>query len=213
MAPDNSSRPMLPRMSLVARTAAATAALIALLVTLIGGAVTPGHSHGANYISELGARGATYGEMVSVAGFLPIGLTSLLALLASARLDANRGFKASILWMLTLPLAYIVAAFARCTAGCAGMDGAQAIHNIAGMAEYFGGAVALGAAGLAFFRAGHGVPGTAFLLLAVIVLACLHAIGQPYFEFRGAAQRVAEVVLFGFLLFLAWRRPPDRSTE
>lgn len=193
--------------ALVARTAATITALLALLVTIIGGAVTSGHSHCANYISELGARGATYGEVVSIAGFLPIGLASLLALLASARLDANLGLKTSILWMLTLPLAYIVAAFARCTAGCAGMDGAQAIHNVAGMAEYLGGAVALGAAGTALFRAGRSASGTIFWILGGVVLVCLYAIGQPHFELRGAAQRVAEVILFGFVLFVAWHRP------
>ena len=76
-----------PVSTLIARSFSATAALLALLVTVVGGAIAPGHSHAANYISELGARGAAHGEVVSLAGFLPIGLASFVALVASARLE------------------------------------------------------------------------------------------------------------------------------
>lgn len=200
-------------MTIVARIAGTLAAMLALLVAVIGGAITPGHSHAANYISELGARGAPYGEVVSVAGFLPIGLASLISLLASARLEANRVLLASVLWMLTVPLAYIVAAFARCGPGCAGMDAAQAAHNVAGMAEYLGGAIALGAAGAALARVGRGLAGAVCWILCAIVFICLYGIGQPLAEYRGAAQRAAECVLFGFILYLAWRQPLAAGSE
>jgi hypothetical protein len=104
-------------MTFGARAAGTLAAALALLVSVIGGAMTPGHSHAAGYISELGARGAPYGEVVSIIGFLPIGLASLIALVASTRLEANRKLQASALWMLTVPVACIVAAFARCAPG------------------------------------------------------------------------------------------------
>ena len=199
---------------LIARLFSATAALLALLVTVVGGATVPGHSHAAAYISELGARGTAHGEVVSLAGFLPIGLASLVALVASARLETNRQLKVSIAWMLVLPLAYITAAFARCTERCAGMDGAQAIHNMAGMAEYMGGAIALAVAGSTLSRSGRRSLSTVFWLLSAGVLICLWCIGQPQFEFRGAAQRLAETALFGFLLFFAWHgRRPNKSLE
>ena len=200
--------------TLIARVFSTAAALLALLVTLVGGAIAPGHSHVASYISELGARGATHGELVSLAGFLPIGVASLVALIASARLETNRQLKASIAWMLVLPLAYITAAFARCTERCAAMDGVQAIHNMAGMAEYLGGAIALSVAGSALSRSGHRSLSSVFWILSAGVFICLWCIGRPEFEFRGAAQRLAEVILFGFLLFFAWHgRPPDKSLE
>lgn len=197
--------------SLIARWAATVSALLALLVTVIGVAVTPGHSHSANYISELGARGEAYGELVSLGGFLPIGITALVALVASLRLEGNRMLRASILWMLTLPLAYITAAFAWCAPGCAGLDAQQALHNLAGMGEYLGGTVALGVAGFALFRSGSRALGLAFWALAVVVFVCLYAIGSPLLATRGASQRVAEVVLFGFLLYIAWRVPCNEN--
>jgi hypothetical membrane protein len=201
----------------VARVAGTLAAILAVLVSVIGGLITPGHSHTANYISELGARGAPYGEQVSVAGFLPIGLASLIALVASARLEANRRLQASVVWMLTVPIAYIVAAFARCGPGCAGIDASQAAHNLAGVAEYLGGAIALGTAGVALVRVGRGVAGAVCWVLCGIVLVCLYGIGLPLSEYRGAAQRVAEIVLFGFILYLAWHQPQvariDRKHE
>ena len=198
---------------LIARVSSAVAAFLALLVTVIAGAIEPGHSHAANYISELGARGAAYGEWVSLAGFLPIGIASLIALVASARLEANRQLKASIAWMWVLPIAYITAAFARCSEHCAGMDGAQAIHNLAGMAEYLGGSVALAIAGATFSRSGRGWLATVFWLSSACVFICLWCIGQPLFELRGAAQRLAETVLFGSLLFFAWHgwRPHNKK--
>jgi hypothetical protein len=91
------------------------------------------------------------------------------------------------------------------------MDGAQAIHNLAGMAEYLGGALALCLAGSAFSRAGRGPLSTTFWLAGAGVFFCLLCIAQPQFEFRGAAQRVAETLLFGFLVFLAWR--PSNSIQ
>lgn len=200
-----------PVSSLVARSAATAAALIAFLVTVVGGAATPHYTHGTNYISELGARGEIHGELVSLGGFLPVGLAALLALAMSLRLEANRAFKAAIFWMLTLPLAYITAAFARCAPGCAGLDGAQAIHNMAGMAEYLGGTIALAVAGSAMIKSRRLGLGAVLWLLAIVVFICLNALASPQFALRGAAQRLAEVVLFGFLLFLAWHPAQRRS--
>ena len=116
--------------------------------------------------------------------------------------------------MLVLPLAYITAAFARCAERCAGMDGAQAIHNMAGMAEYLGGAIALSVAASKLWRSGRRSLSTVFWMLSAGVLICLWCIGQPQFEFRGAAQRLAETALFGFLLYFAWHgRRPNKSLE
>lgn len=193
-----------PVRMLIARSFSVIAALLALVVTVLGAAAEPGHSHAANYISELGARGAANGEIVSLVGFLPIGIASLVALIASARLEANRQLRASIGWMMVLPLAYITAAFARCTDRCAGMDGAQFLHNLAGMAEYLGGAIALAIAGAVLWRDGRKPLSTALWLSSAGLFIFLGYLGQPLFEFRGGAQRLAETALFGFLLFLAW---------
>jgi Na+/phosphate symporter len=112
--------------------------------------------------------------------------------------------------MFVLPLSYITAAFARCTAGCAGLDGAQALHNLAGVAEYLGGTIALAIAGSAFLRQRRVVLAVGLWVAAIGVLLCFLAMTAPqYFEYRGAAQRLAETALFAFLVFLAWHPKPQ----
>lgn len=60
----------------------------AVLVIVTGTAITPGYSHIRNYISELGASGAAYGELVSWIGFLPVGV--LLAIFLVVALPVVR---------------------------------------------------------------------------------------------------------------------------
>jgi hypothetical protein len=55
---------------------------VVLLLTVVGGALTPGSSHLSMYISELGARGAPLEWPVRIAGFLPAGLLMLGVYLA-----------------------------------------------------------------------------------------------------------------------------------
>ena len=191
----------------IAKWSSAVAAGLALLVPLVGGAIAPGYSQAANYISELGERGTTLGDFVSYAGFLPVGLAALLALICSFRLEANRYLRSSIVWMFTLPISYLTAAFARCTAGCAGLDGAQALHNLAGVAEYLGGSIALAIAGSVLLGQRRIALGAAWWIAGIGVLVCFLAMLAPqYYEHRGSIQRLAEAALFGFLLFLVWQR-------
>ena len=95
----------------VAVAAAVAATVWAAVVTLVGAAVTPGYSHVAHYISELGANGAPAGLWVSRAGFLPIGVTAFAALIASG--GGRPVLRAARFCLMALPLAYLVAAFAR----------------------------------------------------------------------------------------------------
>ena len=60
------------------------------------------------------------------------------------------------------------------------------------MAEYLGGAIALAIAGAALWRSGRKPLSTALWLSSAGVLILLGYLGQPLFEFRGAAQRLAE---------------------
>ncbi|MET0291595.1 MAG: DUF998 domain-containing protein [Steroidobacteraceae bacterium] len=182
----------------VAVAAAVAATVWAAVVTLVGAAVTPGYSHVAHYISELGANGAPAGLWVSRAGFLPIGVTAFAALIASG--GGRPVLRAARFCLMALPLAYLVAAFARCDAGCAGMSATQALHNFFGLLEYLGGAVALICAAVFCVSDRRRGTGVILLVLAGTVLCCLGAFGTPV---QGAAQRLAEAILFGFLVFLA----------
>jgi hypothetical membrane protein len=198
---------------LVARWCAIVAAALTLIVTVAGAAVTPGYSHLTHYISELGQRGTTVGALVSYGGFLPIGVAALAALVLGLGMRSiESSLRSSAKWLLTLPAAYLVAAFARCTAGCAGVDLAQALHNLFGLAEYLGGAVALIVAGVASLARRRFGRGLLLLVLSLVVLACLSNMFSPGSSYHGACQRVAEAILFGFLIFLVWRAAPNGTT-
>lgn len=189
---------------MAARGCAIAAAALTLLVTLVAGAISPGYSHAANYISELGVRGTTLGAWVSYAGFLPIGLLALSALILGLHGRAiEPALRGAAWWLMWLPVAYIVAAFARCAEGCAGVDAEQALHNLAGLGEYLGGGTALVIAGIASLARRKFLRGLGLLMLGLVVFCCLLAMFSPAMGgLHGAAQRVAEVILFGFLLFL-----------
>ncbi len=188
----------------VARVAAIGAALWALAVVVIGGALTPGYSHVANYISELGATGSAVGAAVSYGGFLPVGLLSLTALVATlGRCEHPVALRSAHGWLVSVPIAYLASAFARCDTACAGVSSAQALHNLFGVAGYVGGAVALFVAALAYFRAHRAPAGLLLVGLGVAVLLALLTFGEPSTaHVHGATQRGAEVILFGFLLFV-----------
>lgn len=191
---------------LAARWCAMVAAALTLIVTVAGAAATPGYSHLAHYISELGQRGTTVGALVSYVGFLGIGVAALAALVLGLRMRTiEPSLRSSAKWLLTLPAAYIVAAFARCTAGCAGVDLAQTLHNLFGLGEYLGGAVALIVAGVASLARRRFLRGLLLLVLSLVVLGCISNMFNPGSSYHGASQRIAEAVLFGFLVFLVWR--------
>lgn len=181
------------------------AAALTFIVTVAGGAATPGYSHKAQYISELGERGTTIGALVSYGGFLAIGIAALAALVLGLGMRTiEPSLRSSARWLLVLPAAYIVAAFARCTAACAGLDMAQVLHNLFGLAEYLGGAVALIVAGVASLARRRFLRGLLLLLLSLVVLACVTGMFSPVSGWHGASQRIAETILFGYLVFLVW---------
>jgi hypothetical membrane protein len=49
-------------------------ALWLLGMVVLGGATYPGYDHLAQFISELGATGAPFGDVVSYLGFFPVGV-------------------------------------------------------------------------------------------------------------------------------------------
>ncbi len=179
-------------------------------VTVIGGAVVPEHSHASNYISELGADGATYGKLFSFAGFLPIGLLALGYLAADARfIVVGRAAKLGFALMLFIPAAYIAAAFAPCDLGCPAVgSGRQAIHNFFGVSEYLGGGIGLIIIGRAVrIVRWHEKLSIPLMLAGVIVLVAFQLMVRPELsEWRGLYQRIAETALFGSLLLMGWAR-------
>lgn len=178
------------------------AVALALATPLVGGALRPGYSHVAQYISELGEVGAPNGALVSALGFAPTGIAVLLFLaLAAPSLPRARGTALGLACFAGAGVAYFVSALAPCDAGCpsaGAITTRQAIHNAFGVYEYagaFAGLLLLGAAfrrsktwrgsaRVSFFCAG--LVGAGFAVMAMPSLATV----------RGVAQRVAELGVF-----------------
>jgi hypothetical protein len=113
-------------------------ALVTLL-TVLGGAVSPGYSHVSQFISELGASGAPHETMVRFAGFLPAGLLlCVFAVAAGLCLPRSRSARLGFLGLFIYALGYVAAAFFPCDAGCrpAQPSVSQLVHNLAGLAGY-----------------------------------------------------------------------------
>ena len=151
----------------------------------------PGYSHIRHTISELGEFGAPERRLVSLRGFLPVGVLLLLVAYLLRPLHQPEGMLA-----LCIAIGYLVAAAFPCDPGSP-LSGSfrQAVHNLGGAVEYAGGAIALMRLSETF--------GQPFRLAGIIVGAAI--IGLSFSgAMRGIIQRVAEVCLFGGLAFAVW---------
>ncbi|HVH07348.1 MAG TPA: DUF998 domain-containing protein [Myxococcota bacterium] len=184
------------------------AALLALAVTVLGDLARPGYDAATQYISELGELGAAHGPLVSLGGFLPIGVLVLAFLaLAAPELAPTRGTKAALAGIGCVGVAYVVAAFARCEPGCPA-DGPprQLLHNAFGLLEYLGGGLGLALLGVSF-RArpewrSFVVP---TLVAAAVVLVPFAVPGLADAIGRGFLQRLMDGALFAWIAAAAWR--------
>lgn len=210
------SRPR-PSSSLLVHGAAASA-LVIVLLTVVGGALTPGYSQLSMYISELGARGAPLEWPVRIAGFLPAGLL-MLAFCLHAWHTLPRSWRVTLclLGLGLYTLGYLVAVVFPCDLGCRPAEPSlsQVIHNVAGLLGYlFAPLLLLGMAREArrWQGAGHLVlPGYAAALLAFVGLLTL----TPDSPLAGLSQRAIEAsVLLWFTLLGAYlaRQPVSATT-
>ncbi len=191
---------------------AAASALVTLLATLLGGALTPGYSHLAMYISELGARGAPLEWPMRLGGFLPAGLLMLSFCLAAwRRLPRRWPVTLSLLGLVLYALGYLIAVVFPCDLGCRPAEPSlsQAIHNAGGLLGYLFAPLilllmALQARGWRHAR--HLVlSGYAAALLALGGLLTL----APESPFVGLSQRAIEAAILLWFTLLGrylWRR-------
>ncbi|PCJ27521.1 MAG: hypothetical protein COA96_03205 [SAR86 cluster bacterium] len=180
----------------------------ALVVPLIGGSLVQDYSHVQSYISELGAVGTEWGKVVSLGGFLPIGLLVITFLVVNAPLVNPIGYsKIGYYLLLFVGASYIGAAFAPCDIGCPAEGSLrQNIHNLLGIFEYLIGGVGLLMFSMGFRKrtkstfsctvlAGLGILTiVSFFLMASVELS----------SFRGLFQRIAELCLFTSFIILGW---------
>lgn len=180
---------------------------LAYLGMLFGGALLkPGYSHLAQYISELGASGSAHARLISVAGFVPVGLIAAWLLVATARLAPVGGASRFGYWLLLCePLAWIGSALAPCDLGCPpGGSISQQLHTLLGVFTY--GGTALGLLLLATaprLRSGFRL---LWIALAAAWLLLFVLMATPELApWRGLLQRLAEWLVYGALCVAAWR--------
>jgi len=197
---------------------AAGSALVTLLATLLGGALTPGYSHLSMYISELGARGAPLEWPLRLAGFLPAGLLMLAFCVAAWRALPHRWPVAvSLLGLVLYALGYLIAVVFPCDLGCRPAEPSlsQVIHNAGGLLGYLLAPLILllmARQARAWREARHLVwSGHAAAALALCGLLTL----APESPLVGLSQRAIEaaILLWFTLLGLYLRRVPNAVSE
>jgi hypothetical protein len=186
-------------------------ASLLVLMTVAGAAAWPGYSHVSQYISELGATGAPHGRLVSLGGFLPVGvLLTTFAVLAA--LIPPRGVLKTLgsIGLFLFALGYLGAAVFPCDFGCRPEtpSGSQMLHMAFGLAGYILAPLTLAVLAIAS-RKWPGAKG-----LFPLGLVCAVVAGIAFFSmadpFAGLFQRVLEgsvllwIVAFAFTL----RRAP-----
>lgn len=178
---------------------------------VVFGALTPGYSAIANYISELGAVGAPYAAAVNLGTFLPAGVLFVLTCVALTRhTPPTRASRAALMLIALFGLSWVVAAFAPCDAGCP-VEGSprQAVHNLAGLIGYVGGGVGL--LNMAGILRTAGAPTSRVTWTAacgVLLIAGVFVMSAPEFApIRGLLQRIMELSTAAWILAAAWSRP------
>ncbi len=209
-------------MTLPARPLATTALVVAHLPPVVFGALTPGYSAVSQFISELGAIGAPYGEVVSLGTFLPAGVLFVLTCLAlTSRVPPTRAVRLGLALVSLIGISWIVAAFAPCDAGCpAEGSPRQALHNLSGLLAYSGGGIGFLVVAAALRKAGATATRVALTAgCGVVLLVGLAAMASPELTpVRGALQRVMELTASAWIVAIAWsepsaagRHPPQRG--
>lgn len=196
--------PVTARTTLTARWSAHLSLGGLLIMTgmvVVVGALTPGYSHVAQYISELGARGAPQEWLFRLGGFVPAGLALLgFCLLAHRLLPRSHRTTWALLGLAVYAAGYLVAAGFPCDLGCrpAHPSASQLIHNAVGGIGYLLAPAALWAlaheargwrGGGALARAGYAA--SALALVGLLTLSATSPLA-------GLSQRLLEAAVLGW---------------
>ena len=183
------------------------AVIVSYFIMLIGGgALKPGYSHVGQFISELNATGTPNAQLIGWLGFMPFGVLSALLIISLSGIAPVAGASRVGYWLLLMePVAYIGSAFAPCDIGCPVEGSAsQMIHNSLAAVTYIFTAV-----GLVLLASSTKSPGRVRVLLvglAVVWLTLFTIMLDSSLEpWRGLLQRLAEWIVYGALLILAWK--------
>lgn len=177
-----------------------------LLMLFGGAALKPGYSALSQYISELGASGSEHGRLISLGGFLPVGvLAALLLLVMAPRVPVDGASRLGYWLLMCEPVAWVGSALAPCDLGCPDSGSiSQLLHTLLGLATYPGTALAL----VLLATAPRMRPATRLLWIALAALWLLLFVlmALPSLQaWRGLLQRLAEWCVYSALCIAAWR--------
>ncbi len=174
-----------------------------LAMTVVGGATFSGYDHATQFISELGATGAPYGWEISWLGFLPVGLLTCAFSFFACRAAPRSTLSAlGFIGVFLFAIGYVGSAFFPCDFGCRPdtPSFSQIMHELLGLAGYLFAPITM----LLLALATRGWPGGKWLsvlgyIAAVGALAGLIQI-DPHFAYEGAAQRLLEASVVGWIV-------------
>ncbi len=188
-------------------TSGFVAAVWALLVPVFASCWSPSYSHVSQFISELGARGAAHGDLVSLAGFGPVGFFELGFLwLLRGVLPRSRRVSTALACLGAIGVAYVASAVFPCDPGCP-TEGStsQAIHSFFGLLGYLGASTGLVLLAIAL-RAAPEWRRLSFVSVAGAAIVALGFAGMliPALDpVRGVSQRVSELAVFGWIAYVS----------
>ena len=194
-------------MSRLAPRLVVLATLAAWVPSILFGLLEPGYSVVRDYISELGASGATHAALVNLTFLMAGALVVATCVTLRPALPAVGAAAGGIALVSLIGVSWLVAGVAPCDAGCpAEGSGRQAVHNLAGLLGYSGGAMGLLWLGSTLRKSDAHRQAAVTTACGAIVLAALVAMAAPALgEVRGLSQRVGEAAVFGWMLFIALR--------
>lgn len=197
------------RLHSFARALVLVAAAMVLFGTLYFASLRPNYSHVTNTISELGETGALHAHLVAFGFFLPVGLLVWLALWLVRREASDQYASFALIAMSSLGLGYAMAAFFPCDPGGPYFGSWRTqIHNVLGFIDYAGTGIGFLAVAKYFARRNATFQAVIFLIAGALVLVGLALLAvEPMHHFRGAIQRVTEVMQFMGVFFVCFFLP------
>lgn len=176
-------------------------------LVVVGGATYPGYSHTAQFVSELGARGAPHAAVVNLAGFLPAGiLICSFALFAWRSLPRSTLASLGFLGVFLYAAGYVGASFFPCDAGCRPQHPSltHLLHTAIGLVGYLLAPLTL----LLLAQAARHWPAAGTLRWLGLVGAPVAFIGllglSPEVPVAGLAQRALEASVLLWTAACAW---------
>lgn len=179
---------------------------ILLAAVVWGGSAYPGYDHARQFISELGAKGAATGAMVSDWGFVPNGvLVTIFCLLAAWILRRSALAVAACLLLALNGVGMTGAGVYPCDLECSRSDQSPAarLHDLFGGLGYL---CAIFGVGLAAVWARRSqAPWLAPIGIVALIVSVVGLSGViAEVELAGLFQRAMEVALAVFMMALGW---------